>query len=236
MTDPAPSQSSANDNPYTTLHAHTSVKAHPDSEEVVQYERRRVSFELEPTRRGSRRSVDTDQVAETAHDAPFQRASQEALRRHISAPSETNGQAQWHNSIVMFWTTHVCPSLEEGAYRDHLALERTFLGYLRTSLILVMTGVLIAQLFHLQHSPTPNGNYGFHVIGRPLSAVFIGMAIVVLLIGAVRFWRIQRLLLGGKTLTGGWEVLAVMGLSVLLLVGTFALVLGVDIDKTYFDG
>ncbi|KAH9873563.1 hypothetical protein IAQ61_004187, partial [Plenodomus lingam] len=161
---------------------------------------------------------------------------------------------RWYSPMVTFWTRHVCPSLEEGAYRDHLgrmnvfsleaaviadmqvALERTFLAYLRTSLILVMTGVIIAQLYHLQRSATPNPRYGFYVIGGRLSAVFIATAIVVLLVGAARFWRIQRRLLRGKTLTGGWEVMLIMGLTALLLIGTFALVLGVDIEKTYFNG
>lgn len=143
---------------------------------------------------------------------------------------------RWYSPMVTFWTRYVCPSLEEGAYRDHLALERTFLAYLRTSLILVMTGVIIAQLYHLQRSATPNPRYGFYVIGGRLSAVFIATAIVVLLVGAARFWRIQRRLLRGKTLTGGWEVMLIMGLTALLLIGTFALVLGVDIEKTYFNG
>ncbi|KAF2847920.1 hypothetical protein T440DRAFT_402658 [Plenodomus tracheiphilus IPT5] len=269
MTSPSPSQSATGDNPYATLHARSHIEPHHDSEEAVQFERRRVPVELESTRNiaTTTRSADTPEGSATirssgslySRDAATQRAnatSQEGLTRpepnssdaHIqpttsgasevgraSARSSTR-PPHWYNPVVTFWTTHVCPSLEEGAYRDHLALERTFLGYLRTSLILVMTGVLTSQLFHLQRSPTPNPNYGFYVIGRPLSAVFISMAIVVLLIGAVRFWRIQRQLLRGKTLVGGWEVLSIMVLSALLLIGTFALLLGIDIDKTYLNG
>jgi len=147
--------------------------------------------------------------------------------------------------------------IDEGAFRDHLgtssptspnplkipltnalpALERTFLGYLRTSLILVMTGVLIAQLFRLQRSAHPDPTFGFYVIGKPLSVMFIGMAIVVVLVGAVRFWRLQRGLLRGKALVGGgWEVLLVMGSCACLLVGTFVVVLGVTIDKAVEGG
>lgn len=62
------------------------------------------------------------------------------------------------------------------------------------------------------------------------------MAIVVLLVGAIRFWRLQRALVRGKAMAGGWEVSLVMGLMGCLLLGTFALVLGVDIEKTYFVG
>lgn len=96
------------------------------------------------------------------------------------------------------------------------ALERTFLGYLRTSLLLVMTGVLIAQLFRLQRTANPNPTLGFYVIGLPLSMTFIGMAILVLLVGAFRFWKLQNGLVRGKAYTGGWEVLLVMGLSALV--------------------
>jgi uncharacterized membrane protein YidH (DUF202 family) len=114
------------------------------------------------------------------------------------------------------------------------ALERTFLGYLRTSLILVMTGILTAQLFHLQHSATPNPRFGFYKVGKPLAATLICMAIVVVLTGAIRFWRLQRALVRGKAMAGGWEVGLVMVLMVCLLLGTFAVIVGVDIEKTYF--
>ncbi|KAF3046501.1 hypothetical protein E8E12_010323 [Didymella heteroderae] len=132
---------------------------------------------------------------------------------------------------MKFWTTHVSLTIDEGAHRDHLALERTFLGYLRTSLILVMTGVIIAQLFRIQRALHPNPTIGFYVIGKPLSVTFIGMAIFVLLVGAIRFWRLQDALVRGKALAGGWEVFVIMALSAILLIASFALVLAVNIDK-----
>lgn len=76
-----------------------------------------------------------------------------------------------------------------------------------------MTGVTIAQLFRLQHTSNPNSKFGFYVIGRPLSITFIGMAVLVVLIGAFRFWKLQGGLVRGKAYTGGWEVLLIMGLS-----------------------
>lgn len=41
------------------------------------------------------------------------------------------------------------------ASRDHLANERTFLGWVRTSIALAIIGTVIAQLFRLQHSVSP---------------------------------------------------------------------------------
>jgi uncharacterized membrane protein YidH (DUF202 family) len=46
-----------------------------------------------------------------------------------------------------------------------MALERTFLDYLRTSLALVMTGVITVQLFRLQHTVAPDPRIGFFVLG-----------------------------------------------------------------------
>ncbi|KAF1360591.1 hypothetical protein EJ07DRAFT_45487, partial [Lizonia empirigonia] len=140
-------------------------------------------------------------------------------------------EQHWYSPVVKFWTTYVSLTVDEGTQRDHLALERTFLGYLRTSLILVMTGVIIAQLFRIQRSANPDPKIGFYVIGQPLSAAFISMAIFVLLVGAIRFWRLQDALVRGKALAGGWEVFVIMGMSALLLFATFALILAINIDK-----
>ena len=100
--------------------------------------------------------------------------------------------------------------------RPHKALERTYLGYLRTSLALSMTGVTIAQLFRLQHSYHPDAEFGFFVTGKPLAACFIGAAIVVVGLGAIRFWRQQSAMSRGKVWAGGWEVKVIMVLAVLV--------------------
>lgn len=97
-----------------------------------------------------------------------------------------------------------------------IALERTFLGYLRTSVALAMMGVITAQLFRLQHSVNPNPSLGFFVLGIPLAAIFIGTAIVVLLLGAFRFWKQQNALVRGKIHAGGWEINTIMGLAIVV--------------------
>lgn len=79
-----------------------------------------------------------------------------------------------------------------------------------------MTGVITAQLFRIQHSENPNPQIGFYVIGEPLSVAFIGMAIFVLLVGAMRFWRLQAALIRGKALASGWEVCVIMVASALV--------------------
>ncbi|KAF1959170.1 hypothetical protein CC80DRAFT_406882 [Byssothecium circinans] len=140
----------------------------------------------------------------------------------------------WCDPLVKFWNTQVNVIIDEGAHRDHLALERTFLAYLRTSLALAMTGVITAQLFHLQRSSNPNPTFGFFKLGIPLATAFIALGLVVLLIGAYRFWRQQNAMIRGTVYAGGWEISGTMLLSILICSAAFALVTAVDVTKSYF--
>ncbi|KAF2132511.1 hypothetical protein P153DRAFT_393489 [Dothidotthia symphoricarpi CBS 119687] len=233
------------------FYAHTKNEFHPDSEESTRHERRRVSRELESLHLYSASTSNHPTIR--SRNAPLRSGttSREHLQQRVSTTSDVSTQSNvdgsrgeddasrkegrkehWYNPIVKFWTTHVTLTIDEGAHRDHLALERTFLGYLRTSLVLVMTGVTTTQLYRLQHTANTDSDIGFYVIGLPLNMVFIGMAIVVILIGAFRFWKLQLAMSRGKTYSGGWEVMTIMGLIMLILVATFALVLAVNIDKS----
>jgi uncharacterized membrane protein YidH (DUF202 family) len=99
---------------------------------------------------------------------------------------------------------------------SYVANERTFLGYLRTSLALSMTAVIISQLFRLQHTESPNKTLGYYVLGTPLACVCIVAATIVLLLGSYRFWRQQNAMLRGKVHAGGWE-LNVVGITIFMV-------------------
>ncbi len=104
------------------------------------------------------------------------------------------------------------------------ALERTFLGYLKTSLSLSFLGVIIAQLFRLEHTINPDPIISFYAAGVPLASVCNAAALVVSLLGAYRFWRQQNALTRGKIQAGGWDLLAVGILITLVgfsLLGSF---------------
>ncbi|KAL8919177.1 MAG: hypothetical protein Q9208_006937 [Pyrenodesmia sp. 3 TL-2023] len=111
------------------------------------------------------------------------------------------------------------------------ALERTYLGYFRTSLALAFLAVFIAQLFRLQHTPHPDPIFGFFVLGIPLSCICTGAAILVNLLGTYRFWRQQNAILRGKVLSGGWEMMAILGVVLVTTTLLFVLVVAVDITK-----
>jgi uncharacterized membrane protein YidH (DUF202 family) len=96
------------------------------------------------------------------------------------------------------------------------ANERTFLGYLRTSLALAMLGVIVAQLYRLQHSPAPDPKFGYFVLSKPISCIFHASAICVALLGTVRFFRQQYAMDVGKVHAGGWELM-IIGVYILLV-------------------
>lgn len=69
-----------------------------------------------------------------------------------------------------------------------------------------MQGVVIAQLFRLQGSPTDGDRLRFYQVGIPLSVACYCVAVIVALIGAYRFWRQQNAIARGKVHAGGWEL------------------------------
>lgn len=101
--------------------------------------------------------------------------------------------------------------------RDFLALERTFLAYVRTSVALVSFGVIVTQLFVLKKAGPAKGA----AVGGASEAA----GIFVVLVGCMRYFRQQRLLVQGKTMAAGWDLTAVLGVLGGVLVATLAVVL-----------
>ncbi|KAH7156654.1 hypothetical protein EDB81DRAFT_396852 [Dactylonectria macrodidyma] len=114
------------------------------------------------------------------------------------------------------WGSHVSCEVDFDAARDHLALERTFLGYLRTSMTMSMLGTAVAQLYSI----TEDGlGFGYTQVGKPLATLCFAFSIATILLGAIRSWRHQHSMMGGRALTGGFEIhLLGIGTCLLLLV------------------
>lgn len=126
------------------------------------------------------------------------------------------------------WTHSVALCVPQKSNRDHFALERTFLGYVRTSVMLSMQGATIAQLFRLQRrSAHSSSRLGFYSIGVPLACVYYAVALLVTLLGACRFWRQQNAIASGKVYSGGWEINCIGILASLVVLVTFALTVAV---------
>ncbi|KAH7391338.1 hypothetical protein BKA64DRAFT_100871 [Cadophora sp. MPI-SDFR-AT-0126] len=138
---------------------------------------------------------------------------------------------RFNYTIRVFWRRQISITVAHSTCRDHLALERTFLGYLRTSLALSMLGIVVAQLFRLQRSPTPNPHFGFFVLGKPLAIICQGAAIYTILIGVFRTWRSQNAIVRGKAISGGYEIVALAGGICAILIMFTVLLIAVDISK-----
>ncbi|KKA26752.1 hypothetical protein TD95_000863 [Thielaviopsis punctulata] len=89
--------------------------------------------------------------------------------------------------------------------RDHLAIERTFLAWLRTSLAFASIGIAITQLFRLNTSLRDNSSglpderlSRLRHIGKPLGATFLGLSIVILLLGYQRYTMTTAWVIQGK--------------------------------------
>ncbi|KAJ7695113.1 hypothetical protein B0H17DRAFT_1056458 [Mycena rosella] len=88
--------------------------------------------------------------------------------------------------------------------RDHLAAERTFLAYVRTSLVVASTGVALVQLFTISSNTTTDNKLAFipttrriQAWARPLGATMVCFGLVILTLGTTRYFRIQTALTKG---------------------------------------
>ncbi|GLB38297.1 putative protein with domain of unknown function (DUF202) [Lyophyllum shimeji] len=82
--------------------------------------------------------------------------------------------------------------------RDHLASERTFLAYVRTSLAIACSGVALVQLYTAASAnPGHSTGHRLHAYIRPLGAVTIILGLIVLMIGVVRYFSVQAALTRG---------------------------------------
>ena len=149
-------------------------------------------------------------------------------RNSASSSSKPPRKGIW-GAIARFWTRNVVLTVPQKSNRDHYgtipstvnphlteeelanviapALERTFLSYIRTSVILSMQGVLIAQLFRLQRSISQEqSELTYFEVAIPLSVACHCVALLVVVIGAFRFWRQQSSIVSGTVHAGGWEL------------------------------
>ncbi|PWY89190.1 hypothetical protein BO70DRAFT_377601 [Aspergillus heteromorphus CBS 117.55] len=160
--------------------------------------------------------------------------------RTVSRPAPSNQSrgrgegkvgAVWAR-ICRLWTRNVVLTVPQKSNRDHFALERTFLAYIRTSVMVAMQGVLIAQLFRLQHLTSPDAALGYSEVGVPLSVGCHSVAILIASLGAYRFWKQQTVVALGTVYAGGWELNLIGGLVGVIILTTFVLsvVIMVELD------
>ncbi|KAM9931771.1 hypothetical protein OXX80_008578 [Metschnikowia pulcherrima] len=99
--------------------------------------------------------------------------------------------------------------------RDHMANERTFLAWLRTSLSLVTIGIGIVQLLKLKNESEDLSRYA-----KPLGASFVFIGIITLVMGTLRYFRVQTMLLSSYYPASQFSVTFLVGTVFLLVVVT----------------
>ena len=129
--------------------------------------------------------------------------------------SYTRGLWHWwsHNISLVVERSERTPHGRSGDPRGYLALERTHLGWIRTSSALVSFGVVITQLYILRDAD--------RTIGIVLSIILSCGGIIIALLGSVRYFAIQRLLVQGKAVAGGLHVVILIALLLLILLALF---------------
>ncbi|TFK69527.1 hypothetical protein BDN72DRAFT_767772 [Pluteus cervinus] len=108
--------------------------------------------------------------------------------------------------------------------RDHLASERTFLAYVRTSLSLATTGVGLVQLFTVASQATPPNPISPKVqnFARPLGSTLVLFGFVVLLLGVYRYFVNQTALTQGHITVARISVYAITLILSTIVIIVFA--------------
>ncbi|KAG9063030.1 hypothetical protein KI688_004630 [Linnemannia hyalina] len=177
----------------------------------------------------------------TTSNASSTGATKASLTRRISGPGG-RFQTDEDEDETPRWTTRVSnflqkvyadysPSLtleNKGSIaRDHLANERTYLAWLRTSLSLITVGVAVTQLFRLQTSDPAHANQLIRVseMGRPLGGSFIALGMLFLWLGTSRYFHNQSVLSYGQFPASRGSVILATVTILAILIACFIIVL-----------
>ncbi|KAF1348964.1 hypothetical protein BDV97DRAFT_399503 [Delphinella strobiligena] len=135
----------------------------------------------------------------------------------VNRMSKPISRQKFTTALKRFWKTCIEVDVDLDNCRDYLALERTFLSYIRTAAAFALFGVSAAQLFRLDSDVDPSQVSSYYHLGRPVRAVAEVIAVIIVLIGAGRCWVQQQKLLRGYVRGGGWELFVFVGLAGALL-------------------
>ena len=141
-------------------------------------------------------------INELLFDSELPRSIESNSKSKQLEPSTTSKSKNYNpfpsQNIYRPSTIHFHPALvlqnKGSVARDHLASERTFLAYVRTSLGMASAGVALVQLFTMADLfskstgvPLPVVNQKLQKFAAPLGLSAIAMSIIVLLLGELLF-------------------------------------------------
>ncbi|KZF23550.1 hypothetical protein L228DRAFT_267541 [Xylona heveae TC161] len=142
---------------------------------------------------------------------------------------ETSELSWWRHFLDKFGAIEL--DNKGSVARDHLALERTFLAWLRTSLSFASIGIAVTQLFRLNTTISKNGGAegasSLRQVGKPLGATFLAISIVILFVGFHRYFESQHWIIRGKFPASRVSIALVAFIAGALIVASLVVILAV---------
>ncbi|KAG2194534.1 hypothetical protein INT47_005738, partial [Mucor saturninus] len=141
---------------------------------------------------------DTKQIKDRNAILFLQRQQQHDERTLVDNDTEEEDDKLFYSSFLLYlddiyskYSPAVVLENKGNTARDHLANERTYLAWFRTSLSLITLGIGIIQVYHVSTAHHKR-------IGRALGLIFVFSSILFLYFGNVRYFHAQWALQHGN--------------------------------------
>ncbi|CVL13770.1 uncharacterized protein FPRN_04628 [Fusarium proliferatum] len=148
------------------------------------------------------------------------------------ADSESGNTSWWQTQAEKFQSIEL--ENKGSVARDHLAIERTFLAWLRTSLSFASIGIAVTQLFRLNTSlESEHGNNSrsntqtLRHMGKPLGTTFLGISILILFLGYKRYFQSQHWVMQGKFPASRGTIMIVAFVALAIMVVSLVVVIAI---------
>lgn len=148
------------------------------------------------------------------------------------ANSESGNTSWWQSQAEKFQSIEL--ENKGSVARDHLAIERTFLAWLRTSLSFASIGIAVTQLFRLntslesEHGDNSRSNtQTLRHMGKPLGTTFLGISILILFLGYKRYFQSQHWVMQGKFPASRGTIMIVAFVALAIMVVSLVVVIAI---------